>query len=154
MVLRALPVLRAAKKAMGRKENVPVYIFSPGGAQFSNALAEDMSKKKHIVLICGKYEGVDARVKDALGAEEISIGPFTLTGGEVPAMAVVDAVARRIPGVLGKEESLEEKREASGEVYTRPEKLTFRGKTYAVPPVLLSGDHGKIRAWRAKRKSL
>jgi len=92
-------------------------------------------------------------VKKILRAEEISIGPYTLTGGELPAMVIVDAVARRIKGVLGAEESVEERRVASREVYGRPEILKYKGKSYKVPPVLLSGDHKKIEEWRKKHQS-
>jgi len=90
-------------------------------------------------------------VKKALHAEEVSIGPYVLTGGEVPAMVVVDAVSRQIPGVLGHAESLEEKRVASSEMYTRPETIKHKGKNYKVPKVLLSGDHKKIEEWREGR---
>jgi tRNA (guanine37-N1)-methyltransferase len=113
-------------------------------------MARDWAKKyKNIVLICGHYEGIDERVKKILRAEEISIGPYILSGGEIAAMATVDAISRHIPGVLGKIESLEEKK-GSYPVYTRPETFIFKGKKYAVPKVLLSGNHKKISEWRIK----
>jgi len=163
MVMAAGPILKATAKALssarrsktgGRKKNVKVIIFSPSGKQFSNTYAKTLSKKyDDVILIAGRYEGIDARAKKALGAEEISIGPYVLTGGEVPAMAVVDAVSRQIPGVLGREESLEEKRISSPEVYTRPETLKFKGKNYKVPKVLLSGHHKEIEKWRGSKRS-
>ena len=152
MVMQAEPILSAVAKARGRKKNVKVIMFSPGGKQFTNAYAKNLSKKyTDVILIVGRYEGIDTRVKKALRAEEVSIGPYVLTGGEVPAMVVVDAVSRQIPGVLGHAESLEEKRIASSEMYTRPEAIKYKGKNYKVPKVLLSGDHKKIEEWRKKK---
>ncbi len=152
MVMHAEPILRAVTKARGRKKKVKIIMFSPSGKQFTNTYAETLSKKyKDIILIAGRYEGVDARVKKALKAEELSIGPYVLTGGEVPAMVVVDAMSRQIPGVLGHEESLEEKRISSSEMYTRPEIIKYKDKNYKVPKVLLSGDHKKIEEWKKGR---
>jgi len=152
MVMQAEPILRAVEKARGRKKNVKVIMFSPGGKQFTNKYARALNKKyKDVILISGRYEGIDSRVKKALRAEEVSIGPYVLTGGEVPAMVVVDATARQIPGVLGHAESLEEKRIASSEMYTRPEIIKHKGKNYKVPKILLSGDHKKIEEWRKGR---
>jgi tRNA (guanine37-N1)-methyltransferase len=107
---------------------------------------------KHIVLICGRYEGLDARVKKIFKATDLSVGPYVLTGGEVPAMIVVDAITRRLPGVLGKDESIEERRISSSEIYTRPEALVFNKKKYRVPKVLLSGHHAEIDKWKLKGK--
>lgn len=152
MVMQALPILKAVAKARGKKKSAKVYILSPQGKQFTNAIAQKIAKEhKDIILIAGRYEGIDARVKKILHAENISVGPYVLTGGELPALSVVDAVARQIDGVLGKDESREETRAASAEVYTRPEILIHKGKRYAVPKVLLSGNHKKIEEWRAKR---
>jgi len=146
MVMRAEPIIAAVKKARGRKK-MKVFILSPNGKQFTNIVAKNISKKhKEIVLIAGRYEGIDARVKKILKAEEISVGPFVLTGGELPAMVIVDAVARQIKGVLGSEGSIEESRNASSEMYTRPEVVEGR----KVPRVLVSGDHKKIEDWRKK----
>jgi tRNA (guanine37-N1)-methyltransferase len=155
MVIQALPVIKAVEKAVGRKKNVKVLFFSPNGNQFSNEFARSLSKNhKHIVLICGHYEGIDARVKEIWNAEEVSIGNYVLTGGEIPAMVVVDTVSRFVPGVLGNTASLEEDRVASSDVYTRPESFTYKKKTYTVPPVLLSGNHKEIDTWRdANRKA-
>jgi len=152
MVMSAEPIIKAAEKARGKKKNVKIYIFSPSGKNFTNKAAKTISKKyKDIVLIAGRYEGIDARAKKILKAEELSIGDYVLTGGELPAMILLDAVSRHIPGVLGQEESIEEKRISSSETYTRPEVLTYKGKKYKAPKVLLSGDHKKIEEWKKKR---
>lgn len=150
MVMMAEPILRAANAAIGRKKDVTVLITSARGTQFDNTYAANLaSAYRHVVIIAGRYEGVDQRVIDALGAREVTIGPYVLTGGEIPAMTIVDATARHVPGVLGNEQSLEEKRTASDVVYTRPDTVRWRGKHYEVPPVLLSGDHAAIERWRA-----
>lgn len=152
MVMEAEPILSAAEKAVGKKKNVKVVIMSPDGKQFDNRYADKVNKRyDHLVVICGRYEGIDARVKKVLRAEEVSIGPYVLTGGELPAMVLIDAMTRRLSGVLGKDESIEERRISAGEVYTRPEVLTHKGKNYKVPTVLISGDHKKIDEWRASR---
>jgi len=154
MVLKAEPILKATEKAVGRKSKVKKVIFSPSGRQFTNQLASRWLKQyDHFVLISGHYEGVDERVKKALKAEVISIGPYILTGGELPALIVIDTLCRQIDGVLGKPESLEEKRIASSEVYTRPETIKYKGRDFHVPKVLLSGHRAKIEAWRRQRRS-
>ncbi len=152
MVLEPVSVLAAAARAVGRRR-VPAIVFSPAGEQLTSSLARRLARKKELLLIAGHYEGVDARVAKALAAREISVGPYVLTGGEIPALALIDAVSRFLPGVLGNPVSLEEERLASPEVYTRPESFRFRGKAYAVPKVLRSGDHGKIDRWKASRRS-
>ena len=160
MVMKAEPILGAISKLKVRNSkqkgfeirNSKFVLTSPRGKEFTNKLAAQWAKKyQNIVLIAGHYEGIDARVKKILQAEEISVGPYTLTGGELPALVIVDAVTRRLPGVLGKSESLEELRVASGEVYTRPETLKFKGRSYRVPKILLSGHHKNIKIWRAKK---
>lgn len=151
MVLEPESILKAVVKAVGKKDRkeVKIIFFEPEAKQFDTVYAEKISKKyKHIVMICGRYEGIDARVKKILKAETVSIGPYTLTGGELPAMIIMDAVTRRIPGVLGNDESVEEYRIAGRDVYTRPEVLEWKGKKYRVPKVLLSGDHKKIDEWK------
>lgn len=149
MVIEAKPVLKAVQKAVSRKKNVKIIFLSPTGKQFNNKYAKKLSKQyKDIVVISGRYEGVDARVKKILKAEVVTVGPFVLTGGELPAMIILDAVARQIKGVLGNQASIEEERIASHEVYTRPEVLIYKGKKYRVPKVLLSGHHKKIDKWR------
>jgi len=156
MVLRAEPVVRAVEsiiKKLVRKKSakVKVVLTAAGGKPLTNAYARSLVKKyTDIVIVAGRYEGIDARVKKILKADEVSLGEFILTGGEVPALAIIDAAARQIPGVLGKFESLEEGRIASHEVYTRPEVLPWGGKKYRVPKVLLSGHHGNIDEWKAK----
>lgn len=151
MVLEPESVLKAAAKAIGRKNRrtLKVIFFEPDGTTFDTAYAERMaSRYKHLVLICGRYEGIDARVKKILRAETLTIGPYTLTGGELPAMVVMDAVVRRLPGVLGNELSVEERRVSSHDVYTRPEVLRWKGKNYRVPKVLLTGNHASIAKWK------
>lgn len=153
MVMEAEPVLKAVQKAIGKKKT-EIYFFDASGKQFTNADARTAAKKKKdIILICGHYEGIDARVQKILKAKKISVGPYTLTGGELPAMLVIDSVSRQVPGVLGKFESIEEERVSSSEVYTRPEILRWKGKNYKVPKVLLSGNHKKIEEWKKKAKN-
>lgn len=152
MVMKAEPILKAIYAARHRMSGMPnsskVALLSAQGKPFDQKMARNWAKKyKNIILISGRYEGVDERVKKILKAEEVSAGPYVLTGGELPAMVVIDAVSRHIKGVLGKAESLEEKH-GSYPVYTRPETIKWRGKNYRVPKVLLSGDHKKIAAYR------
>lgn len=147
MVLEPDAILRAVQKAVGKRRAEKIF-FSTDGAQFDEAMAQKLSKKKDVVLICGHYEGVDARVQKILKAKKVSVGPYVLTGGELPAATVVDVVARFVPGVLGKAESLEHSRVSSPEVYTRPDVLVWKGKKYKVPEVLKSGHHAKIDAWK------
>lgn len=152
MVMQAEPILRAWQHAVGRKRNqsrVKTLITSPRGSVFTQTMAKDWIEKiDHLVLIAGRYEGIDARVKAALQAEEISIGDFILSGGELPALTILDVVARQVPGVLGANESLEDTRETTGITYTRPESITFKKVSYKVPDVLLQGDPKKILAWQ------
>ncbi|OGJ02392.1 tRNA (guanosine(37)-N1)-methyltransferase TrmD [Candidatus Nomurabacteria bacterium RIFCSPLOWO2_12_FULL_44_11] len=155
MVLQPEPFLKAFSKIkLKNKKKTKIIIFSPTGKKFTTGYAKNSAKKyTDIILISGRYEGIDARVKKVLRAtgyvvDDISIGDYVLTGGELPAMVLIDCISRQIPGVLGKYESLEEERVSSSEVYTRPEKLIYKGKSYKVPKVLLSGHHGKIEAWK------
>jgi len=160
MVMQAEPIIKAIQKIQKNKKNKEkskIIIFSPRGKKFTNAEAKKFSKCKNLILICGRYEGVDARVKKILKTclpagkvEEISIGDYVLTGGEIPAMVVIDSVSRQIPGVLGNEDSIEEKRISSSEMYTRPEIFKFNNKKYKVPGVLLSGNHKEIEKWKLK----
>ena len=153
MVLEAESILRAVQKAMGRKKNIEVIFFDTSGKEFTNTYARTLTKKyQDVILICGHYEGVDARVQKILKAKKVSVGDYTLTGGELPAMAVVDAVSRQIPGVLGNFDSLEEERVSSPEVYTRPEVFEWKGKKWRVPKVLLSGNHKAIAAWKHSKR--
>ena len=154
MVIEAMPVIKAIEKAKGGKKKVKIIFLSPSGAQFDNNYAKKAAKNySDIIIICGRYEGVDARVKKAFKMEDVSIGNYVLTGGELPAMAIVDCVSRQIEGVLGDFDSLEDSRVASSDVYTRPDIIEHKGKKYRVPKVLLSGDHKKIEEWKRANKS-
>lgn len=150
MVLKPEPVFSAVEKIRGG-EDFPVYLLSPQGRKLDHRLAEELAKMKRLILICGRYEGVDERVMKYLAAGEISVGDYVLTGGEPAAWVVIDAVSRFIPGVVGKPESVKQESFIEGiydfPQYTRPR--NFRGM--AVPEVLFSGDHGKIHEWRRIR---
>lgn len=150
MVMLPEPILRAADTALKGRKRVERIFFATDGAQFDEEMAKKLAKKKDILLICGRYEGVDARVPKILKAKPVSVGPYVLTGGELPAASVIDAVARFIPGVLGKIESLERNRVSSPEVYTRPDVLVWKKKKYKVPEVLKSGHHANINTWKRK----
>lgn len=150
MVLKVEPIVRAVRSVRPRPGATSrVVLFSTRGKPFTQKEAKRLSKYRHLVLIAGRYEGVDERVAEHVADEEISLGDFVLTGGEVPALAVIDAVSRLVPGVLGKSESLEEVN-GSFPTYTRPASFSpGRGKkTWDVPEVLASGDHGAVAAWR------
>lgn len=151
MVLEPDAILRASEKAIGKKRGAEKIFFSTDGAQFDEAMAKKFSKKRDVLLIAGRYEGVDERVAKILKVKKVSMGPYVLTGGELPAVTLIDAVSRFIPGVLGKAESLEASRVASPEVYTRPETLVWKGKKYKVPAVLRSGHSAKINEWKSSR---
>ena len=154
MVIRAEPVIRAALVAKKKSPKARMVILSPGGKAFDNKLADKWAREgRPLILIAGRYEGIDARVKKVLKAEEISTGPYTLTGGELPALTILDAVTRRLPGVLGDDNSIEEKRVSSHEVYTRPEVITVAKRKYRVPKILLSGHHAKINNWKLDKKA-
>ena len=152
MVMKAEPILKAWNKAVGRKKNqkkVKTLIMSPRGTVFTQDMAKQYAKKyDHLVLISGRYEGIDGRVKKALKAEEVSVGDYILTGGELPALSIIDATARQVEGVLGTAESLEDDRETNGESYTRPETIEYKKKKLKVPQMLLDGNHKDIDAWR------
>lgn len=157
MVMTALPVVRAVKKALTRRKGkIAVVWFQPEAKEFDNKEADKLLAYDDIVLICGRYEGIDERAKTIAKTfgklHTYSVGKAVYTGGEVPALAIVDAVTRRIPGVLGKDESIEERRIASHKIYTRPETLTWEGKKHRVPKVLQSGNHKEINAWKTKGK--
>jgi len=155
MVMKAEPILKAWEKAVGRKKGkVKTLLMSPRGAKFDQKMAKDLvSKYEHVVLISGRYEGIDARVKDILKAEDVSVGDYVLTGGELPALTIIDAVSREVPGVLGTFESLEDQRVSSGEMYTRPEILEYKKKKRQVPEVFLEGDPKAIDERRGKELS-
>jgi tRNA (guanine37-N1)-methyltransferase len=153
MVMMALPVVKAVEKALKNKKGKNIVIwFSPSGKQFTNKDADALAKYDDVVLVCGRYEGIDERAKKILKTlapmKEFAVGEAVYTGGEIPALAIVDAVTRRLPGVLGKDASVEERRIASSAVYTRPETVTYKKKNYRVPKVLQTGHHANIDAWR------
>ncbi|MEA3485103.1 MAG: tRNA (guanosine(37)-N1)-methyltransferase TrmD [Candidatus Aerophobetes bacterium] len=152
MVMKPEPIFEAVEKI--KKEAISpmrVILLSPQGVAFNQEKAKELSREKSLILLCGHYEGVDERVKGHLVDEELSLGDYVLTGGELAAMVVVDAVARMLPGVLGCEESAKEDSFYHGFLdyphYTRP--MEF--KRWKVPKVLLSGNHQKIRRWRRKK---
>lgn len=154
MIIEALPILKTleaiSKKVKSKK--VKTIHLSPGGKKFTTEYAKAaVEKYDHIIIICGRYEGIDARVKKIFKGDEISVGDYVLTGGELPALIIIDSISRQIEGVLGDFISLEESRAASKEVYTRPEILKYKGKKYKVPKVLLSGNHKLIEEWRKGR---
>jgi tRNA (guanine37-N1)-methyltransferase len=149
MVMKAEPIFRAVEAiAAERGSPTAVILLTPQGRVFGQADAVRLSREPRIVLICGRYEGVDERVAEALATEELSIGDYVLTGGELPALVVLDAVARLVPGVVGDAESVVQESFSEGLLdfphYTRPARV--RG--LAVPEVLLSGHHGEITKWR------
>jgi tRNA (guanine37-N1)-methyltransferase len=152
MVMRAEPVAKAIQKAIGKKRDYRIVFFTPAGEKFTNVMAKSYVAAKNIVFVCGRYEGIDARVLEMFPCEKVSIGDYVLTGGELPAMVMIDAISRNVEGVLGDLDSVEENRISSPLVYTRPDKLTYKKKTYSVPKVLLNGNHKEIDKWRGEQK--
>lgn len=163
MVLRPELFLKAIEKALrkiklqAKSYKLKAILFSPSGKKFDTAYAKKSAQKyTDIILISGRYEGIDARVHKVIRAmgyvvDDLSIGDYVLTGGELPAIVLIDSISRQIPGVLGKYESLEEERISSSEVYTHPEVLKYKNKNYRVPKVLLSGNHALINKWKQKK---
>jgi tRNA (guanine37-N1)-methyltransferase len=155
MVMKPEPIFEAVeaiKESLDDKgAALPVILLTPQGRLFSHKIARELAQHPHLVLICGHYEGVDERVIEHLATDTISIGDYVLTGGELPAMVVADAVLRLVPGVLGSEESPLDDSHASGLLeypqYTRP--ADFRG--WQVPEILLSGNHAQIAKWRREQ---
>lgn len=151
MVIKPEPIYDAYKSIVDKLDYKPKVIYlSPQGKVFNQQMAKELSKENHLILLCGHYEGIDQRVLDEIVDEEISIGDYVLTGGELPAMVLIDAVSRNIKGVL-KDESVEDESFSDGFLeypqYTRPEE--FNGKR--VPEVLLSGHHANIEKWRREQ---
>jgi tRNA (guanine37-N1)-methyltransferase len=149
MVLKPEPIFAAVESL--DPDRGRVLLLSPAGRRLEQSFVRELSQEEHLTLLCGRYEGVDERVVEGLPAEEVSIGDYVLAGGEVPALVVIEAVTRLLPGVIGKEESHERDSFAEPDVldhphYTRP--AEFRGM--AVPEVLRSGDHGAVERWRQK----
>ena len=151
MVMQPQPVYDAYKSIVDKEGDMRVVFMTPQGRRFDQSIAEELSEEKNIMLLCGHYEGIDERVVEEIVTDEISIGDFILTGGELAAITIIDAVSRLIPGVLGKEESFEDESFSDGLLeypqYTRPE--IWHDKQ--VPEVLLSGHHGNIEKWRRQQ---
>ena len=157
MVLRVDVVAAALDAAYGERRDHPVIALTPRGRQLTQAVVEELAGRERFTLLSARFEGFDERVLEHLATDAISIGPYVLSGGELPAMVIMDAVARRLPGALGNEESgveesFSEELEGGLEYphYTRPPE--FRG--WRVPEVLLSGDHGRIAEWRRQQSRL
>ena len=160
MVMKPEPIFEAVESVLGLASHqppprpVPVILLTPQGRVFNQHVAEELSRYEQILLICGRYEGVDERIREYLVTDEISIGDYVLTGGELPALVMIDAISRLIPGVLGDPEGAQDDSHSMGLLeyphYTRPPE--FRG--WAVPDILLSGDHAKIEKWRREQALL
>ncbi len=154
MVLKPEPLFEAVESVLGTPPSCPVILLTPQGKPFNQAHAQRLASAPAFALLCGHYGGVDERVRERLATEELSIGDYVLTGGELAAMVVVDAVARLVPGVLGSDEAAAEDSHATGVLqhpqYTRPP--DFRG--WQVPDVLLSGNHQEIARWRRRQALL
>lgn len=152
MILKAEPILAVIsdiKKGIKNNEEILILFTTPGGTELSNVMAEeDIAIYKHIIIICGRYEGIDERVVMALSPRKISIGNYTLTGGELAAAIIIDCYTRRIPGVIGEYDSLEDKRVSSHVMYTKPAEFVYEGKVYGVPDVLREGNHKAIEEWK------
>ncbi|MBF7017296.1 tRNA (guanosine(37)-N1)-methyltransferase TrmD [Staphylococcus durrellii] len=151
MVLKPEPVFNAME-SIEHNENTRVILMCPQGRPFSQEIAQELSEAEHLVFICGHYEGYDERIREHLVTDEISMGDYVLTGGELPAMTMTDAIVRLIPGVLGNQQSHEDDSFQDGLLefpqYTRPREF----KNYKVPDVLLSGNHANIERWRHEQK--
>ena len=162
MVMKPEPVFEAVESVLGfdsrhaaqQPTPVPLILLTPQGRVFTQSVAEELSRHERIALLCGRYEGVDERIREHLATDEISVGDYVLTGGELPALIIIDAVSRLIPGALGDPTGAEDDSHSMGLLeyphYTRPPE--FRG--WKVPDVLLSGDHGKIEKWRREQALL
>jgi len=154
MVIKVEPVFAAVEAILGTPPDCPIIMLSPQGRVFTQKVADELSGFPHLALICGRYEGFDERIRTHLVSDEISIGDFVLTGGELPALILIDALARLIPGVLGDPDGAADDSHASGLLeyphYTRPPE--FRG--WQVPPILLTGDHARIARWRREQSLL
>jgi len=154
MVMQAEPILRAVSAAQDdsrfKIQDSREFVMSARGAQLDTEMAQNIETSiEHAIIICGRYEGIDERVIEALDPVLLSVGPYILTGGELPALVMIDTVSRFVSGVLGDNKSLEQNRETAGApTYTRPKSIAWQGRKHTVPDVLLSGHHEKIRQWR------
>ncbi|MBN2500488.1 MAG: tRNA (guanosine(37)-N1)-methyltransferase TrmD, partial [Anaerolineales bacterium] len=148
MVMKPEPIFNAVEDVVGNPPPCPLILLTPQGRNFSQSIAQQLAGHDRLALLCGRYEGVDERVRQHLVTDEISIGDYVLTGGELPALILIDAVTRLLPGVLGDPEGAEKDSHATGLLehphYTRP--AEFRG--WEVPEILRSGDHAKVDEWR------
>ena len=158
MLMKVEPIDKAVTKITGKKKT-RVILTAASGKLFTQKDARRLAKYDQLIFICGRYEGVDHRVEEYIADESLSIGPFVLTGGELPALVMIDAISRMVPGVLGSKESLKsESHDQEGVLeypqYTKPEIFQSKGKkkTWNVPSVLLSGDHQKIEKWKKEQK--
>lgn len=151
MVMKAPPIFEAVESVLGSSPECPLIMMTPQGRPFTSAVAQELAGFPRLALLCGRYEGVDERVREHLVTDQISVGDYVLTGGELPAMIIIDAVTRFLPGALGDPTGALDDSFASGLLeyphYTRPEE--FRG--WNVPDVLLSGNHAEINRWRRKQ---
>jgi len=151
MVMKVEPVFAAVESVLGPETGCPIILLTPQGRVFSQKIAMELVRNARLALICGRYEGVDERIREHLVTDEISIGDYVLTGGELPALILIDAISRLIPGVLGDPDGAMDDSHATGLLeyphYTRP--AEFRG--WDVPEILLSGDHAKIQKWRREQ---
>jgi tRNA (guanine37-N1)-methyltransferase len=151
MVMKPEPIFAAVEALLGAPPSCPVILLTPQGRPFTQKVAQELSASDHLALLCGRYEGVDERVRAHLVTDQISMGDFVLTGGELPALSLIDAVVRLLPGALGDPEGAYKDSHASGLLeyphYTRP--AVFRG--WEVPEVLRSGDHARIERWRREQ---
>ncbi|MDD3046441.1 MAG: tRNA (guanosine(37)-N1)-methyltransferase TrmD [Candidatus Pacebacteria bacterium] len=158
MVMRVEPIYKAIEQLKTKKTRI--IVFSPRGEKYNQLKCSEYSKYDNLILISGRYEGIDERVLESLADEVISIGDYDLMGGELPSMILIESISRLIPGVLGKECFLKERMTDEGGFieypqYTRPEVFTLKdGKELKVPEVLLSGNHKEIEEWREKRKKV
>jgi tRNA (guanine37-N1)-methyltransferase len=154
MVMKPEPVFSAIETILGSPPACPLILLTPQGRTFNQKIAQELSREPHLALLCGHYEGIDERIRLHLVTDEISIGDYVLTGGELPALCLIDAVTRLLPGALGDPDGASDDSHASGLLeyphYTRP--LDFR--SWRVPDVLLSGNHAEIARWRRQRALL
>jgi len=151
MVMKPEPIFTAVEAVLGAPPSCPVVLLTPQGRVFTQAVAEELSQQNHLALLCGRYEGIDERVREHLVTDQISIGDYVLSGGELPAMVLIDAITRLLPGALGDPEGAWDDSHATGLLeyphYTRPPEF----RNWRVPEVLLSGDHARIAKWRRQQ---
>jgi tRNA (guanine37-N1)-methyltransferase len=154
MVMKPEPIFTAVESVLGAPPSCPVILLTPQGRVFTQSVAQELSQQSHLGLLCGRYEGIDERIREHLVTDEISIGDYVLSGGELPALVMIDAITRLIPGALGDPEGAWDDSHATGLLeyphYTRPPE--FRG--WRVPDILLSGDHARIAQWRRQQALL